>query len=174
MKLHVLTLILYRIPTAAYAVGLVGTVFWGILSDRLNTRIWIALAITVVNIVSNAVLAASPSKPAIFFGYMINAATYAYGPVIISHLNEVFSALPEERALILGIAQAMGAAFSAWVPLFIFNTGTQGPLFQVRRSCSERKKDDKTKLLTISGWIYHSGCLCRGASHWCLAPEESK
>lgn len=25
----------------------------------------------------------------------------------------------------------MGAAFSAWVPLFIFNTGTQGPLFKV-------------------------------------------
>ncbi|KAH8649148.1 major facilitator superfamily transporter [Xylariales sp. PMI_506] len=119
------------IPTAAYAVGLVGTIFWGFLSDKLNTRIWIAVAITAVNIVSNAVLAAAPSKGGIFFGYIINAATYAYGPVIISYLNETFSVLADERALILGIAQALGAAFNAWVPLFIFNTGTQSPLFHV-------------------------------------------
>jgi ACS family pantothenate transporter-like MFS transporter len=64
-------------------VGLVATILWGILSDRLNSRIWIALAITAVNLVSNSVLAASPTKAAIFFGYMINAATYAYGPVMI-------------------------------------------------------------------------------------------
>ncbi|KAH8203493.1 hypothetical protein TruAng_002364 [Truncatella angustata] len=119
------------IPTGAYAVGLVGMIIWGILSDRLHTRIWIALAITAVNLVSNAVLAASPSKAAIFFGYIINAATYAYGPVIISYLNEVFSSLADERALILGTAQALGAAFNAWIPLFIFNTGTQVPLFRV-------------------------------------------
>lgn len=48
-----------------------------------------------------------------------------------SYLNEVFSSLADERALILGIAQAVGAAFNAWVPLFIYNTGTQGPLFKV-------------------------------------------
>ncbi|ETS86533.1 hypothetical protein PFICI_00361 [Pestalotiopsis fici W106-1] len=119
------------IPTAAYAVGLVGTIIWGVLSDRLHTRIVIAVAITAVNVVSNAVLAASVSKASIFFGYMINAATYAYGPVIISYLNEVFSSSADERALILGIAQAIGAAFNAWVPLFIFNTGTQAPLFKI-------------------------------------------
>lgn len=76
-------LITNRIPTGASAVGLVGTIIWGVLSDRLNTRIWIALAITAVNVVSNALLAAAASKATIFFGYMINAATYAYGPVII-------------------------------------------------------------------------------------------
>ncbi|KAF3009078.1 hypothetical protein E8E14_008180 [Neopestalotiopsis sp. 37M] len=119
------------IPTGASAVGLVGTIIWGVLSDRLNTRIWIALAITAVNVVSNALLAAAASKATIFFGYMINAATYAYGPVIISYMNEIFSSSADERALIMGIAQALGAAFSAWVPLFIFNTGTQAPLFKV-------------------------------------------
>lgn len=46
-------------------------------------------------------------------------------------MNEIFSSSADERALILGIAQALGAAFSAWVPLFIFNTGTQAPLFKV-------------------------------------------
>jgi MFS transporter, ACS family, pantothenate transporter len=48
-----------------------------------------------------------------------------------SFLNEVFSAAPEERALILGVAQAVGAAFNAWVPLLVFNTGTQAPKFHV-------------------------------------------
>lgn len=46
-------------------------------------------------------------------------------------LNETFSAHADERALILGIAQAMGAAFNAWIPLLIFSTATQAPLFRV-------------------------------------------
>lgn len=49
---------------------------------------------------------------------------------MISFLNEYFSALPDERALLLGIAQTMGATFTAWLPLLIFNTGTQAPVFR--------------------------------------------
>lgn len=49
---------------------------------------------------------------------------------MISYLNEYFSALPDERALVLGVAQTMGATFNAWLPLLIFNTGTQAPLFK--------------------------------------------
>jgi ACS family pantothenate transporter-like MFS transporter len=43
----------------------------------------------------------------------------------------VFSALPDERALTLGFAQTFGATFNAWLPLLIYNTGTQAPLFKV-------------------------------------------
>lgn len=50
---------------------------------------------------------------------------------MISWLNEYFSALPDERALVLGVAQTMGATFNAWLPLLIFNTGTQAPSFKV-------------------------------------------
>lgn len=46
-----------------------------------------------------------------------------------TYLAETFSNLADERALILGIAQTMGATFTAWLPLLIFNTGTQAPLF---------------------------------------------
>ncbi len=49
---------------------------------------------------------------------------------MISYLNEYFSASPDERALVLGVAQTMGATFNAWLPLLIFNTGTQAPLFK--------------------------------------------
>jgi ACS family pantothenate transporter-like MFS transporter len=42
----------------------------------------------------------------------------------------VFSSLPDERALVLGLAQTFGATFNAWVPLVMFNTGTQAPYFK--------------------------------------------
>ena len=118
------------IPTGAYAIGFVATILFGILSDRLRTRPPIAILITALNIISSAVLAAHPSTAGAFYGFLTNAATYAYGPIVIAWMNEYFSALPDERALILGIAQTMGATFNAWLPLFIFNTGTQAPLFR--------------------------------------------
>ncbi|KAF4830757.1 Pantothenate transporter liz1 [Colletotrichum tropicale] len=121
------------IPTAAYAVGLVGTILFGLLSDKLENRIWVALIITSLNFVTCVVLAVVPSKAGAFFGYLVNPATLAYGPVIISYLGEIFGSLADERALILGIAQAFGATFNAWVPLLIFNKGTQTPYFRPQR-----------------------------------------
>lgn len=106
------------------------TIAFGILSDRLRTRPPIAILIIIINIISSLVLAINPSIAGVFYGYFTNVATYAYGPITISWLNEYFSALPDERALILGIAQTMGATFNAWLPLLIFNTGTQAPNFK--------------------------------------------
>lgn len=71
------------IPTSAHACGLLSTILWGILSDKLQTRPPIAFAITICNIVSCSVLAAAPSIGGIFFGYILNAATYSYGPIMI-------------------------------------------------------------------------------------------
>jgi len=48
---------------------------------------------------------------------------------MISWLNEYFTSWPDERALVLGIAQTMGATFNAWLSLLVFNTGTQAPIF---------------------------------------------
>ena len=76
-------LIASRIPTSAHACGLLATIIWGVLSDRLRVRTPVALAITLVNLVSCTVLAASPSIAGHFFGYIINAATFAYGPIMI-------------------------------------------------------------------------------------------
>ncbi|CZR62806.1 uncharacterized protein PAC_12703 [Phialocephala subalpina] len=117
------------IPTGAYGIGFVSTILFGFLSDRLRTRPIISILITITNVVSSLLLATHPSRAGIFYGYFTNAATYAYGPIMISWLNEYFGAVPDERALILGIAQTMGATFNTWVPLLIFNTGTQAPLF---------------------------------------------
>jgi hypothetical protein len=90
----------------------------------------VAIAITLVNVVYSLVLAIHPSTGGIFFGYITSPATWAYGPIVISWLNEYFSALPDERAILLGMGQTLGAVFVTWVPLLVFNTGTQAPLFQ--------------------------------------------
>lgn len=118
------------IPTGAHAIGFVTTILFGIISDRLRTRPPVAIFITIINIVSSVVLAIHPSTGGAFYGYFTNAATYAYGPIMISWLNEYFSAWPDERSLILGIGQTMGATFNAFLPLLIWNTGTQAPLFR--------------------------------------------
>ncbi|CAG9947977.1 unnamed protein product [Clonostachys rosea f. rosea IK726] len=127
------------IPTAAYAVGLVGAILFGFISDRLRDRVSVAFAIVLLNFTTCVVLATTPSKAGAFFGYLVNPATNSYGPLIISLLGETFTSLADERALILGMAQTMGATFNAWLPLLIFNTGTQVPYFRV-------------------GWITSSAC----------------
>ncbi|CAH0044606.1 unnamed protein product [Clonostachys solani] len=127
------------IPTAAYAVGLVGAILFGFISDRLRDRVSVAFAIVLLNFTTCVVLATTPSKAGVFFGYLVNPATNSYGPLIISLLGETFTSLADERALILGMAQTMGATFNAWLPLLIFNTGTQVPYFRV-------------------GWITSSAC----------------
>jgi len=71
--------------------GLVSTILWGLLSDRLQNRTYVALAITFVNLLSCVVLAIAPSIGGIFFGYIINAATYAYGPIMIVSFKPIFS-----------------------------------------------------------------------------------
>ncbi|CAG9986771.1 unnamed protein product [Clonostachys byssicola] len=127
------------IPTAAYAVGLVGAILFGFISDRLRDRVSVAFVIVLLNFTTCVVLATNPSKAGVFFGYLVNPATNSYGPLIISLLGETFTSLADERALILGMAQTMGATFNAWLPLLIFNTGTQLPYFR-------------------AGWITSSAC----------------
>ncbi|KAH7129081.1 major facilitator superfamily transporter [Dactylonectria macrodidyma] len=96
----------------------------------LQNRTSVALVVTALNFVTAVVLTTVPSKAGAFFGYLVNPATLAYGPLMISFLGETFTSLADERALILGFAQAFGATFNAWVPLLIFNTGSQAPYFR--------------------------------------------
>ena len=139
-----------RIPTSAYGFGFLATIFFGFISDRLQNRTAVALVVTLMNLVSVSLLAAHPSIAGNIVGYILNAGTFVYGPLMIvrnmiasvygyqrltrnsiqTFMAEVFSNLADERALILGIAQTMGATFNAWVPLLMFNTGTQAPFFR--------------------------------------------
>jgi ACS family pantothenate transporter-like MFS transporter len=43
-----------------------------------------------------------------------------YGPLAMSWANEICSSDAEERALVLGIMNASGYAFNAWLPLLTY------------------------------------------------------
>ncbi|KAI9839484.1 MAG: hypothetical protein M1819_002109 [Sarea resinae] len=88
------------IPTSQYAVQLVSTVTFAILSDFLKNRTGVMLFSVGLNI--------SPSS---------------------SIANEICSADAEERALVLGSMNTMGYAFNAWVPLLTFPQD-QEPMFR--------------------------------------------
>ncbi|KAH7362656.1 major facilitator superfamily transporter [Plectosphaerella cucumerina] len=147
------------IPSGAYAMGLVSTIAWGQLSDRIGSRMWVALAITVTNIVSNTTLATANTKGGIIAGYVLNSATYAYGPIVIAWLSEVYTSLPDERALILGCAQAFGGHFNAWLPLVAFNVATQAPLF--RAGWTTGAIGGGFQVLSIYGLRYFGGKIVR-------------
>ncbi|KAF2650042.1 MFS general substrate transporter [Lophiostoma macrostomum CBS 122681] len=116
------------IPTGGQAIALVLTLFWGWLSDTLSIRLPITAAIAGLTVVSLGLRLAS-NRYCVMAGYFLGPAGNAFGPVIIAWINEYWGQAPEQRALIIGICQAVGASFTAWVPLLVYDTGTMAPLF---------------------------------------------
>jgi hypothetical protein len=48
-----------------------------------------------------------------------------------SWINETYGDRPDLRAFLIGTCQTLGATFSAWVPVVVFNTGKYSPLFHM-------------------------------------------
>lgn len=71
----------------------------------------------------------------------------------------MYTSLPDERALILGFAQAFGGHFNAWLPLVAFNVATQAPLF--RAGWTTGAVGACVQLLTIWGLRYFGGRIIR-------------
>jgi ACS family pantothenate transporter-like MFS transporter len=66
---------------------------------------------------------------ATFTGYMLNAASWGFWPVLYAWCNEICHRDAEERAIVIAVAQTMGQMFIAWVPLLILNVGKYAPAF---------------------------------------------
>lgn len=56
-------------------------------------------------------------------------AAVPYGPLSMSWANEICSHDAEERAMVLGIMNAMGYAFNAWLPVLTYPQD-QAPRFE--------------------------------------------
>ena len=90
-----------------------------------------------------------------------------YGPLSMSWANEICGSDAEERALVLGIMNASGYAFNAWLPVltypakqaprfkkgFIFSTvaftvqfGITGTVWWLQRRENRRRKLDETDI----------------------------
>lgn len=64
-----------------------------------------------------------------WFAFFMQRAAVPYGPLSMSWANEICGADAEERAVVLGIMNASGYAFNAWLPLLTF-PATDGPQFR--------------------------------------------
>ncbi len=64
-----------------------------------------------------------------WFSYFISRAAVTYGPLSMSWANEICGSDAEERALVLGIMNASGYAFNAWLPLLTY-PAKQAPRFK--------------------------------------------
>ncbi|CZR68652.1 related to transporter protein [Phialocephala subalpina] len=64
-----------------------------------------------------------------WFAYFISRAAVPYGPLSMSWANEICGADAEERAIVLGVMNASGYAFNAWLPLLTYPV-KQAPKFR--------------------------------------------
>lgn len=107
------------------------TLTYGWLSDGLNKRWQILVIPALLNFVGMVVVATSPSYGATFFGYLINAASWGFWPVLYAWAIELMHKDMEERAIVIGVAQTFGQAFIAWVPVLILDVGKYAPRFHM-------------------------------------------
>ncbi|KAJ4377343.1 hypothetical protein N0V83_000168 [Neocucurbitaria cava] len=118
-------------PTAAQATGLVFTLTYGWLADGLNKRWQILIVPATFNFIGMVIVASYPNYGATFFGYLLNATSWGFWPVLYAWAIELMHKDMEERAIVIGVAQTFGQAFIAWVPVLILNVGKYAPRFHL-------------------------------------------
>ncbi|OAL47188.1 retrograde regulation protein 2 [Pyrenochaeta sp. DS3sAY3a] len=118
-------------PTAAQGTGLVFTLAYGWLADGLHKRWQILVIPAVLNFIGMVLVAAYPNYGATFLGYLLNATSWGFWPVLYAWAIEIMHKDMEERAIVIGVAQTFGQAFIAWVPVLILNVSKYAPRFHL-------------------------------------------
>lgn len=124
------------------------TLTYGWLADGLNKRWqiliipavgdWIvflfdllSIFIQVLNFIGMVLVASYPNYGATFLGYLLNATSWGFWPVLYAWAIEIMHKDMEERAIVIGVAQTFGQAFIAWVPVLILDVGKYAPRFRM-------------------------------------------
>jgi len=109
------------IPTVQSAVQLVATVTFAMLSDYMRNRPAVMSISTFFGFFSSLCLAIwNIPSGLIWFSFFVARIAVPYGPLAMSWANEICGGDAEERALVLGIMNASGYAFSTWLPLLTY------------------------------------------------------
>ncbi|KAF2764515.1 major facilitator superfamily transporter [Teratosphaeria nubilosa] len=109
------------IPTSQYAVQLVATVSFAFFSDYLRNRPLVMSFASMWGVISSIITAIwSVPAGAKWFAFEVVRAAVPYGPLAMSWANEICGADAEERTMVLGIMNASGYAFNAWLPLLTY------------------------------------------------------
>jgi MFS transporter, ACS family, pantothenate transporter len=84
-----------------------------------------------LNFIGMILVVSYPNFGATFFGYLLNATSWGFWPVLYAWAIELIHKDMEERAIVIGVAQTFGQAFIAWVPVLILNVDKYAPRFHM-------------------------------------------
>ncbi|KAJ5532702.1 pantothenate transporter [Penicillium frequentans] len=117
-------------PTGIYATAIVGTVFYAVISDKLQSRWEVSVAIGITFIIGSAILVSSPATDAGYFvAFYLLGTTFAPQAVWYSWMADVTSHDFQLRAITTGFMNSFDFAFVSWWPL-IFYPATDAPDFR--------------------------------------------
>ncbi|CAG8193443.1 unnamed protein product [Penicillium olsonii] len=117
-------------PTGIYAAAILGTVVYAIISDRIQSRWEVSVAIGLTFVIGSSILVSSPSTNAGYFvAFYLLGTTYAPQAVWYSWMADVTSHDFQLRAITTGFMNSFDFAFVTWWPL-IFYPATAAPNFR--------------------------------------------
>lgn len=117
-------------PTGIYATAIVGTIVYAIISDKLQSRWEVSIAIGLTFIIGSAILVSSPSTDAGYFvAFYLLGTTFAPQAVWYSWMADVTGHDFQLRAITTGFMNSFDFAFVTWWPL-IFYPATAAPNFR--------------------------------------------
>lgn len=121
-----------EIPSAGYALQILSTLLYAWTSDALGTRWPIVILAASVALIGTIILAIYPAAntAAMMAGWLLTFCETGAGALLVTWANEVCSASAEQRALVIGVMETFAFTFSAWVPLYIYDTG-EAPRFRI-------------------------------------------
>ncbi|KAF2669186.1 pantothenate transporter [Microthyrium microscopicum] len=117
-------------PTGIYASAIVGTIFYSVLSDKIQSRWQCSLAIGFTFVIGSAILIANPAADsAHFFAFYLLGSTYAPQALWYSWMADVTAHDFQLRAITTGFMNSFDFAFVTWWPL-VFYPVTDAPNFR--------------------------------------------
>ncbi|KAH9884347.1 pantothenate transporter liz1 [Xylariomycetidae sp. FL2044] len=120
------------IPTAGYGAQILFTLTYAWTSDAMGTRWPMIITACVIAMTGTIILSVYPEHniAAMMAGWLLTFLETGAGALIITWINEICSHSAEHRAIIIGVVETAAFTFSAWVPLFIYDTG-EAPHFSI-------------------------------------------
>lgn len=117
-------------PTGIYAAAIVGTIFYSVISDKIQSRWQCSLAIGFTFVIGSAILISNPRADAgHFFGFYFLGTTYAPQALWYSWMADVTAHDVQLRAITTGFMNSFDFGFSTWWPL-IFYPVTDAPNYR--------------------------------------------
>lgn len=128
------------IPTASYALQIVVMIIFSISSDLTGKRLPFTLGYAFFGFLGSLILLICEkltvkNTKAEFAGWFILSAEMGFVTLVLTWLNEVISESAEQRTIVIGVTQAVGFAFQAWVALLIY-PASEAPHYKNGYQCA--------------------------------------